>query len=58
MTNVLATLIISAVLFIIWNNQPKLIELIGQFLVAHARAIHRRKELFEELTNGTIEKRP
>jgi hypothetical protein len=39
-------------MFLVWNNFPDLVELIGQFLVAHARSVRRRAEIFKELTNG------
>lgn len=39
----------SVILFIIWNNWPDLVERIGVFLIAHAKAIRSRKRLIEDI---------
>lgn len=40
-------------LFVIWNNTPDLVEMVGTFLVAHAKAIRSRRKLYDSLKTET-----
>lgn len=41
-----AAILVLVVLFILWNNVPQVLEAVGCFLIAHARAIKDRRKKY------------